>query len=110
MFATAPDADGPIFFSKLDIEDHSYWRMVVPANGDEWHFTYVLTKASLDEPTGLVIPSSLQTMGWCNSPACFCSALETASDVANKLAEAPTGSLPGGAPTQRFPDQTTGLA
>jgi hypothetical protein len=89
--ATAPDANGPILFSKLDIKD-GYWRMVVPAD-DEWHFAYVLPKASTDEPTRLVIPSSLQ-MGWCDSPAYFCAASETARDVADNLAETPPGSLP----------------
>ena len=46
--ATAPDAAGPILFSKLDIKD-GYWRMVV-SEDDEWHFAYVLPKASPDEP------------------------------------------------------------
>ena len=88
--ATAPDAEGPILFSKLDIKD-GYWRMVVPED-DEWNFAYVLPKASPDEPTQLVIPSSLQ-MGWCDSPAYFCAASETARDVAETLAAQPEGSL-----------------
>jgi hypothetical protein len=87
--ATAPEAEGTILFSKLDIKD-GYWRMVVPED-DEWHFAYVLPKASPDEPTQLVIPSSLQ-MGWCDSPAYFCAASETARDV-KKLAAKPEGSL-----------------
>jgi hypothetical protein len=33
-------------------------------------------------------------MGWCDSPAYFCAASETARDVADQLAETPTGSLP----------------
>ncbi len=89
--ATAPDAKGPILFSKLDIKD-GYWRMVVPEE-DEWHFAYVLPKEHPDEPTQLVIPSSLQ-MGWCDSPAYFCAASETGRDVAEELAAKPTGSLP----------------
>jgi len=88
--ATAPDAQGPVLFSKLDIKD-GYWRMVVPKD-DDWHFAYVLPKAHPDEPTRLVIPSSLQ-MGWCDSPAYFCAASETARDVADKLADKPIGSL-----------------
>ena len=52
-------AEGRILFSKLDIKD-GYWRIVVPED-DYWHFAYVLPKASLDEPTQLVIPSSLPT-------------------------------------------------
>jgi hypothetical protein len=77
-------------FSKLDIKD-GYWRMVVPED-DEWNFAYVLPKLHPDEPTQLVIPSSLQ-MGWCDSPAYFCAASETARDVAEQLAATPVGSL-----------------
>lgn len=88
---TAPDAQGPILFSKLDIKD-GYWRMVVPPE-DEWHFAYVLPKQCPEEPTQLVVPSSLQ-MGWCDSPAFFCAASETGRDVAEDLADMPTGSLP----------------
>jgi hypothetical protein len=88
--ATAPEAEGPILFSKLDIKD-GYWCMVVPED-EEWHFAYALPKASPDEPTRLVIPSSLQ-MGWCNSPAYFCAASETARDVAESLAAKPEGLL-----------------
>jgi hypothetical protein len=66
--------------------------MVVPEHG-EGHFAYVLPKASPDEPTQLVIPSSLQ-MGWCDSPAYFCAASETTRDVAETLAaKQPEGSL-----------------
>jgi hypothetical protein len=91
---TAPEALGPVLFSKLDIKD-GYWRMVVPEE-DEWNFAYVLPKANpqdLDEPTILVIPSSLQ-MGWTDSPAFFCAASETARDVADTLGGQPVGSLP----------------
>ena len=88
--ATAPDAQGPVLFSKLDIKD-GYWRMVVPEEA-EWNFAYVLPKMHPDEPVQLVIPSSLQ-MGWCDSPAYFCAASETARDVAEKLTTTPVGSL-----------------
>jgi hypothetical protein len=88
--ATAPDGNGPVLFSKLDVKD-GYWRMVVPQE-DEWHFAYVLPKASPDEPTQLVIPSCLQ-MGWCDSPSYFCAASETARDVAETLAGQPMGTL-----------------
>ena len=91
---TAPENKGPVLFSKLDIKD-GYWRMVVPAE-DEWNFAYVLPKHNpqdRDEPTTLVIPSSLQ-MGWTHSPAFFCAASETARDVAEILAQEPRGSLP----------------
>jgi hypothetical protein len=59
---------------------------------DEWHFAYVLPKLHLDEPTQLVIPSSLQ-MGWCDSPAYFCAASETARDVTEQLIARSRGSL-----------------
>jgi hypothetical protein len=75
----------------LDVKD-GYWRMVVPEE-DEWHFAYVLPKASPKEPTQLVIPSCLQ-MGWCDSPSYFCAASEMARDVAETLATQPMGSLP----------------
>ena len=91
---TAPENKGPILFSKLDIED-GYWRMVVPAD-DEWNFAYVLPKQDPqdpDEPTILVIPSSLQ-MGWTHSPANFCAASETARDVHETIVHKPIGSLP----------------
>jgi hypothetical protein len=66
--------------------------MVVPEE-DEWQFAYVLPKLSDKEPTHLVIPLALQ-MGWCDSPAYFCAASETARDVAEDLAAAPVGTLP----------------
>jgi hypothetical protein len=69
--------------------------MVIPEE-DEWNFAYVLPKANPqdpDEPTVLVIPSSLQ-MGWTASPAFFCAASETARDVAETLIDQPLGSLP----------------
>jgi hypothetical protein len=91
---TAPESKGPVLFSKLDIKD-GYWRMVVTEE-DEWNFAYVLPKANPqdpDEPTVLVIPSSLQ-MGWTDSPAFFCAASETARDVAETLINQPRGSLP----------------
>jgi hypothetical protein len=89
--ANAPDGQGPILFSKLDIKD-GYWRMVVPED-EEWHFSYVLPKQQTDDDTFLVVPSSLQ-MGWCDSPAFFCAASETARDITEDLAKQPIGSLP----------------
>jgi len=91
---TAPDTKGPVLFSKLDIKD-GFWRMVVPAE-DEWNFAYVLPKKNQqdpNEPTVLVIPSSLQ-MGWTHSPANFCAASETARDVNETIVQQPIGSLP----------------
>ena len=76
--ANAPEEDGDILFAKLDIKD-GFWRMVVP-EGAEWNFAYVLPQKP-GEPIRLVIPSALQ-MGWCESPPFFCSASETARDIA----------------------------
>ena len=73
--------------------------MVVPAD-EEWNFAYVLPKLHPDEPVQLVIPSALQ-MGWCDSPAYFCAASETARDVAETLMKAPVGSLDQN-PLERF--------
>jgi hypothetical protein len=89
--ATAPDSQGPVLFSKIDIKD-GYWRMVVPQD-DEWHFAYVLPTDNPDDPIQLVIPSCLQ-MGWCDSPSFFCAASETARDITEELAARPSGSLP----------------
>jgi hypothetical protein len=88
--ATAPDAQGPVLFSILDIKD-VYWRMVVPAE-EEWNFACVLPKLHPDKPVQLVIPSSLQ-MGWCDSPVYFCMALETACNITKTLTKVPVGSL-----------------
>jgi len=76
--ATAAPEHGPLFFAKWDIKD-GFWRLVVSPE-DAWHFCYVLP-ANNDEPIQLVVPTSLQ-MGWCESPAFFCTASETAHDIA----------------------------
>jgi hypothetical protein len=81
FMAHAPSAH-PIYWSKYDVSD-GFWRMVV-APGAEWNFAYVLPQEE-GQPTRLVVPSALQ-MGWKESPAFFCSASETARDVAAKLA------------------------
>jgi len=72
----------PIFFSKYDVSD-GFWRMVVAA-GSEWNFAYVLPQEE-GKPIKLVVPSALQ-MGWKESPGYFCSASETARDVAEEFA------------------------
>jgi len=73
MAAAAPD-NGPIFFTKWDIKD-GFWCLVVhPDNA--WNFCYVLPSKPGEEPM-IVVPLCLQ-MGWCKSPAFFCSASETA--------------------------------
>lgn len=72
----------PVHFAKFDIKD-GFWRMVVE-RGAEWNFCYVLPKLDNTEPTRIVVPQALQ-MGWVESPPFFCSASETARDVATKL-------------------------
>lgn len=81
FLAHAP-SEYPIYFSKYDVSD-GFWRMVV-APGEEWNFAYVLPQEE-GEPTRIVVPSSIQ-MGWKNSPGYFCSASETARDVAAEFA------------------------
>jgi len=78
--AAAPD-NGPIFFAKWDIKD-GFWRMVV-SDDDAWNFCYVLPGSPPENPI-IVVPTSLQ-MGWCESPPFFCTATETARDLANEL-------------------------
>ena len=51
---------------------------------DAYNFAYVLPPEHPDDDVELVIPLALQ-IGWCDSPVYFCSATETARDVADKL-------------------------
>ena len=91
--ALAPEADGIILFSKLDLKD-GYWRMSVE-EGEEWNFAYVLPPPpdATDHDVEIVVPSALQ-MGWSESPPFFCAASETARDVAEDRCNDPVGSLP----------------
>jgi len=89
MAAAIPD-HGPIFFAKWDIKD-GFWRMLISEH-DAWNFAYLLP-AQPGEPVQLVIPTSLQ-MGWCESPPFFCSATETARDVAQQMINDTTTALP----------------
>ena len=88
-FATA-DPDAKIFMAKWDIKD-GFWRLDCE-QGQEWNFCYVLP-APENEPVQLVVPTSLQ-MGWIESPPYFCTASETARDVAEQYLQRPTTSLP----------------
>ena len=81
FLAHAP-SEYPVYLSKYDISD-GFWRMVVAA-GAEWNFAYVLPQEP-GKPIKLVVPSALQ-MGWKESPGYFCSASETARDVAEEFA------------------------
>jgi len=87
---SAPD-NGPIFFAKWDIKD-GFWRLVVSAY-DAWNFCYVLPAENATDPIQIVVPTSLQ-MGWCESPAFFCTASETARDLAQAWLATTQGSLP----------------
>ena len=106
--AAAPEDEGDMVFSKLDIKD-GFWCMIVQ-HGQHLNFAYVL----LDVPGArirLVIPSSLQ-MGWTESPPFFCTATETARDVAEVLTKEPLRSLPSHPledymlPPNQWPDTT----
>ena len=75
------------------------------APDDQWHFAHALPKIKDEEETHIVAPSALQ-MGWSESPPFFCSATETARDVAHANMEKPTGSMP----QHHLEDKTTALA
>ena len=72
-------------YSKLDIKD-GFWQMVV-SEEDAWNFCYIIptndTNTLIDD-IQIVVPNSLQ-MGWCESPAFFCAASETARDVIQQI-------------------------
>ena len=85
---TSPEAK--IFMAKWDIKD-GFWRLDCE-QGQEWNFCYVLPAAP-SEPVHLVVPTSLQ-MGWIESPPYFCTASETARDVAEQYLQHPLNSLP----------------
>ena len=85
----AADTDAKIFMAKWDIKD-GFWRLDCE-QGEEWNFAYVLPpRAGI--PTQLVIPTSLQ-MGWIESPPYFCTASETARDVAEQYVQLPLGTM-----------------
>jgi len=76
--------DGDILFAKWDIKD-GFWRLVV-SEENAWNFCYVLPKINEDDPIEIVRPTCLQ-MGWCESPPLFCTASETARDIAQAMAD-----------------------
>ncbi len=88
-FAEAGD-DEKVFMAKWDIKD-GFWRLDCQA-GEEWNFAYVLPQEE-GMPVKLVVPTSLQ-MGWIESPPYFCTASETARDIAVDYCESEIGSLP----------------
>ena len=87
-FAEADD-DAKIFMAKWDIKD-GFWRMDC-REGEEWNFAYVLPQPE-GSPTMLVVPTSLQ-MGWVESPPYFCTATETARDIATEYTDMPVGAI-----------------
>ena len=95
QLANAPEEDGPLLYAKFDIKD-GYWRMKVSAE-NAWHFCYIMLPLDpaadndIDE-LEIVVPSSLQ-MGWSESPPYFCTATETARDIAEVNASRAIGSL-----------------
>jgi len=88
-FAEASD-DAKIFMAKWDIKD-GFWRMDC-SDGEEWNFAYVLPQPE-GSPTMLVVPTLLQ-MGWVESPLYFCTATETARDIATEYTDMPVGAIP----------------
>jgi len=87
-FAEASD-DAKIFMAKWDIKDGSL-RMDC-RDGEEWNFAYVLPQPK-GSPTMLVMPTSLQ-MGW-EAPPYFCTATETARDIATVYTDMPVEAIP----------------
>ncbi len=83
------DENDKILFAKWDIKD-GFWRLVC-GEGAEYNFAYVMPQPP-GEPIRIVIPTSLQ-MGWVESPGYFCTASETARDVADSYVRTPIGSL-----------------
>jgi hypothetical protein len=88
-FAETSD-DDKIFMAKYDIKD-GFWRMNC-RKGEEWNFCYVLPQPP-GKPIQLVVPTSLQ-MGWIESPAFFCAAMETGQDVLMQYTDMPFDTLP----------------
>ncbi len=86
--------------AKWDIKD-GFWRLDVE-EGTEWNFVYVLPQ-SPGKPIYLVVPTSLQ-MGWVESPPFFCTASETARDVAQDYCETKIDTLP----PHKFTNYVTG--
>jgi len=96
-FAEAGE-DEKVFMAKWDIKD-GFWRLNCQS-GEEWNFAYVLPQEE-GMPVKLVVPTSLQ-MGWIESPPYFCTASETARDIAVEYCETAVGSLP----PHKFLDKT----
>jgi len=81
MVASIKNDHTPVVFAKWDIKD-GFWRLVV-SEEDSWNFCYVLPRENDEDPIEIVRPTCLQ-MGWSESPPLFCTASETARDVAQE--------------------------
>ena len=73
-----PD-EGPVYMAKFDISDGFYCLFLYPDNAPK---LAVLMPKYDREPQLVAVPLSL-TMGWVSSPPTFCTASETATDIAN---------------------------
>ena len=87
LMAVAPSNSPDFLFSKLDIKDG--FRRLKVTEDDSWKFCYILPPITGTETINIdeiqiVVPDSLQ-VGWTESPPFFCSATETARDIAEKL-------------------------
>jgi hypothetical protein len=76
MFDT--DCTWEIDWQKIDLSD-SFWRMII-STGAEHNFTFQMPTQPQDKDTFNVVPLSLQ-MGWKNSPAYFCVAMQTTREL-----------------------------
>jgi hypothetical protein len=72
-----------IDWQKLDLLD-GFWRMVIES-GEEYNFAFQMPKRKGDPNITYVIPSSLQMLGWKNSPAYFCIATQTTRELIKQM-------------------------
>jgi hypothetical protein len=83
------DKAAKLFMAKWDIKN-GFWCLDC-VEGEEYNFAYVLPQLEGD-PIRIVILTSLK-MGLVESPPYFCTATETARDVAKKYTKLPINSL-----------------
>jgi hypothetical protein len=79
-FIDSVNPDEIVMLLKIDLSD-GFWRMLVKDDA-KWNFAYVMPDPP-GSPVRLVVPPALQ-MGWAESPACFCAAIETGCDTIHK--------------------------
>ena len=71
-----------IDWHKIDLSD-GFWRMIIE-EGKEYNFVFQLPMRPGDMERHYVVPASLQ-MGWKNSPAFFCTGMETTRELIKRL-------------------------